>query len=80
MAGAGIVGIHRRKNKGCTRRDPDAVPAEDLVQRNFNPSGPDRLWVMDVTEHPTQGKTVANSDHGSQFSDRKVRGTPINPV
>jgi putative transposase len=54
MAGAGIVGIHRRKNKGCTRRDPDAVPAEDLVPRNFNPSGPDRLWVMDVTEHRPQ--------------------------
>lgn len=57
MAGAGIVGIHRRRGKGCTRRDPDATPAADLVRRNFNPSEPDRLWVMDVTEHPTtEGK------------------------
>ncbi len=57
MAQAGIVGIHRRKFRGCTRRDPDATPAEDLVKRNFNPSEPDRLWVMDVTEHPTgEGK------------------------
>ena len=55
MAQAGIVGIHRRKFRGCTRRDPDATPAEDLVKRNFNPTEPDRLWVMDVTEHPTGG-------------------------
>jgi putative transposase len=57
MDQAGIVGIHRRKFRGCTRRDSDATPAEDLVQRNFNPAEPDRLWVMDVTEHPTgEGK------------------------
>ena len=43
MAQAGIVGIHRRKGRGCTRRDPDATPAEDLVGRNFNPTEPDRL-------------------------------------
>jgi putative transposase len=54
MAQAGIVGIHRHKGRGCTKRDPSASPAEDLVQRNFNPTEPDRLWVMDVTEHPTK--------------------------
>jgi len=114
MRQAGIVGIHRRKFRGCTRRDPDATPAEDLVGRNFNPTEPDRLWVMDVTEHPTgegkvylavvldawsrrvvgwsiadhirselvvdavqmalwrrqppKGRTVAHSDHGSQYT------------
>ena len=31
MAQAGIVGIYRRKGRGCTRRDPAAEPAEDLV-------------------------------------------------
>ena len=57
MRQAGIVGIHRRKRGGCTRRDHDATPSEDLVNRSFNPAGPDRLWVMDVTEHPTgEGK------------------------
>jgi putative transposase len=57
MAQAGIAGIHRRKRHGCTRRDPDATPAEDLVNREFAVDGPDRLWVMDVTEHPTdEGK------------------------
>jgi putative transposase len=53
MRQAGVVGIHRRKGRGCTRRDPDARPAEDLVKRQFNVEGPDRLWVMDITEHPT---------------------------
>ena len=57
MRQAGIVGIYRRKARGCTRRDPGASSAEDLVQRDFNPTEPDRLWVMDVTEHPTgEGK------------------------
>jgi putative transposase len=54
MAQAGIAGIHRRKYHGCTRRDLDATPAEDLVNRQFTVDGPDRLWVMDVTEHPTE--------------------------
>jgi len=57
MAQAGIVGIHRRRGRGCTRRDPDASPSDDLVNRCFDVTGPDRLWVMDVTEHPTdEGK------------------------
>ena len=52
----GIVGIHKRR-RGCTRRDPDVVASDDLVNRQFSPEGPDRLWVADVTEHPTaEGK------------------------
>jgi len=57
MRQAGIAGIHRRRGRGCTRRDPQAIPNDDLVGREFDPPGPDRLWVMDVTEHPTgEGK------------------------
>jgi len=57
MRQAGIAGIHRRRGRGCTRRDPDAEPSSDLVKRNFAVTGPDRLWVMDVTEHATvEGK------------------------
>ena len=54
MRQAGIVGIHKRKFRGCTRRNPDAEPCDDLVRRAFDPAEPNRLWVMDVTEHPTQ--------------------------
>jgi putative transposase len=57
MREAGICGIHRRRSRGCTRRDPAAEPADDLVNRAFDPAEPDQLWVMDVTEHPTpEGK------------------------
>jgi putative transposase len=50
MRGHGIVGIHRRR-RGCTRRDPTAIPADDLVNRRFTPDQPDRLWVADVERH-----------------------------
>ena len=54
MRQAGVAGIHRRRRGGCTRRDLDAQPSDDLVKRAFDPAEPDRLWVMDVTEHPTE--------------------------
>jgi len=53
MAQAAVAGIYRRRGRGCTRRDPAAEPSDDLVNRQFDPVGPDQLWVMDVTEHPT---------------------------
>jgi len=57
MRQAGVAGIYRRRSRGCTRRDPAAEPSDDLVDRQFDPVEPDRLWVMDVTEHPTaEGK------------------------
>jgi putative transposase len=57
MRQAGVAGIHRRRRGGCTRRDLDAQPSDDLVNRAFDPIAADRLWVMDVTEHPTgEGK------------------------
>lgn len=53
MRSAGIQGIYRRRTRGCTRRDERATPNPDLVERAFNPDDPDRLWCMDITEHPT---------------------------
>jgi putative transposase len=56
MRQAGVAGIYRRRGRGCTRRD-GSTPSDDLVARQFDPAEPDRLWVMDVTEHPTgEGK------------------------
>jgi putative transposase len=57
MRQAGIQGLYRRRRRGCTVRDPAAEPAADLVNRQFAADGPDRLWVTDITEHPTgEGK------------------------
>jgi putative transposase len=41
----------RRRTKGCTRSRAEDPRAEDLVGRQFRPSGPDRLWVQDITQH-----------------------------
>jgi putative transposase len=72
MRQARIVGIYRRKRGGCTRRDHDATPSEDLVNRSFDPAGPDRLWVMDVTEHPTSEGKVYVAVVLDAFSRRVV--------
>ena len=53
MRAAGLQGCHRRRQRGLTRRDPQAAPAPDLVERNFTPPGPDRLWVADITQQRT---------------------------
>ncbi len=53
MRHTGLQGVHRRKLRGCTRRDQAATPSADLVERNFTPDGPDRLYVADVTQHRT---------------------------
>jgi putative transposase len=53
MRTAGLVGCHRRRRRGLTRRDPQATPAPDLVQRTFTATAPDRLWTADITYIPT---------------------------
>ncbi len=49
MRDADLAGAQRRRYRGTTRQNPDAVAAPDLVQRDFTASGPDQLWVADVT-------------------------------
>jgi putative transposase len=49
MRAAGLEGVSRRKGTRTTFRDRDARPLPDLVQRDFSATGPDRLWVADIT-------------------------------
>jgi len=53
MRGAGLHGVSRRKQFRTTVRDEAARPAPDLVDRQFQAAGPDRLWVADITYVPT---------------------------
>lgn len=54
MRRAGLVGAsHRRGGPVTTRRDDSSRPASDLVDRNFAASGPNQLWVADITFLPT---------------------------
>lgn len=54
MRQAGLQGLYRRRRHGCTIRDPAAAAAADLVERRFAADRPNRLWITDITEHPTQ--------------------------
>ena len=49
MQAAGITGVRPRKRWKTTIRIPGITPASDLVERDFNPSGPNVLWVADIT-------------------------------
>lgn len=54
MRRAGLQGATGRRKY---RRGVNEPTALDLVQRQFNREDPDRLWVTDLTEHPTaEGK------------------------
>jgi putative transposase len=53
MRTAGLVGCHRRRRRGLTRPDPQAIPAPDLVGRLFDPGAPDRTWFADISYIPT---------------------------
>lgn len=53
MSEANIEGVTRRKGTFTTRRDKDARPAPDLVERNFAVCARDQLWVADITYIPT---------------------------
>lgn len=54
MRGDHLAGVHRRRFVRTTIRDEHAEPFPDLVDRDFTASGPDRLWVADITELPTR--------------------------
>lgn len=49
MRTAGLEGVHRRHRRGLTRRDPQAGPSDDLVNRQFTAPGPTHIWTADIT-------------------------------
>ena len=54
MRAAGLTGASRRGGTiVTTRRDREARPAPDLVDRNFAATRANQLWVADITFVPT---------------------------
>ena len=53
MRGAGLEGVSRRRGTKTTVRGEEARPAPDLVDRDFTATGPDQVWVADITYIPT---------------------------
>nr|WP_046472538.1 IS3 family transposase [Allosalinactinospora lopnorensis] len=51
MRDAGLQGLYRRRTR---RGRANPATEEDLVQRRFTVARRDRLWLSDITEHPTQ--------------------------
>ena len=51
MRSAGLQGIYKRRGK---RRCAAPPVHDDLVRRRFVADAPDRLWLTDITEHPTR--------------------------
>lgn len=53
MRQAGLRGVRRMKRVRTTRPDLRAPRSADLVERDFTATGPNQLWVMDLTYVPT---------------------------
>lgn len=53
MRAEGIEGVRRTKRVRTTRPDPGVPRHPDLVRRNFTATGPNQLWVTDLTFVPT---------------------------
>jgi len=49
MAEMGLEGARRGKKRRTTTPDPQAARPGDLVKRRFAASGPDELWLADLT-------------------------------
>jgi putative transposase len=55
---AALRGVSRRKWPVTTIRAEHARPAPDLVKRAFTATGPNHLWVADITYIPTRTGTL----------------------
>ena len=58
MKVAGIEGVSRRRKTRTTLRGQDSRPAPDLVERNFQVSRPNRLWVADIPSTTSRAFTT----------------------
>jgi putative transposase len=68
----GISGARRGRRFITTRPDPTTARPADLVQRQFQASGPDRLWVVDFTYVPTWSGMAFTAFVSDVFSRRIV--------
>ena len=51
MRSAGLYGIYRRRGRHAR---PAPAVHDDLVRQRFVADASDRLWLTDITEHPTR--------------------------
>jgi len=69
MVEQGLYGLPTKKRR---RNLAHVATAEDLVNRNFNASAPNSLWLTDITEHKTREGTLYCCVVLDQYSRRVV--------
>jgi transposase InsO family protein len=69
MRRLGLAGLPGRPKY---RKIPNVPTAEDLVNRDFARSEPNRLWLTDITEHPTREGKVYCAVVLDAFSRRVI--------
>jgi transposase InsO family protein len=88
-----IVGVTRRRRRSLTKQDTSAVPAPDLIGRDFTAPAPGHRLVGDITHLPTRegwlylATTIdlfnrevvghAMATHAGAWSSRRPSSTPI---
>jgi len=70
MSRAGLAGLPGNRRR--RRKTPGPPTAADLVDRQFDRTDPDALWVTDITEHPTREGKVYCAVVLDAFSRRVV--------
>jgi putative transposase len=63
MAERGLTGATRGKARQTTIADPAAARPADLVQRQFGPPAPNRLWVADIVRREALFDRAEVRDH-----------------
>lgn len=77
---ASLQGVSRRKHPWTTVRAVGAQPAPDLVERDFTTTGPDWLWVADITYIPTWSGFLYLSVVEDAWSRRIVGWSTLAPA
>ena len=72
MRRQGLVARPRRRRRSLTRPDQAAVPAPDLLRRDFTASRPDEKWCGDFKHIPTQEGPVYLGTVEDLFSRRML--------
>jgi putative transposase len=78
MRANGLSGYVKRRKFRTTFSVQGVRVAEDLVERDFNPPGPDRLWVTDIKYVSTWEGTLYLASVLDCFS-RKIVGWSMRP-
>src|SRR6516162_8654422 len=69
MRRQGLVARRIKRRNGLTKQDKTAPKFPDLVKRDFTAAAPNRKWVGDMTEIPTESERVIfHTDRGSTYT------------